>query len=365
MKNRTPLARCRPSVEQLEDRMCPSGFPADTQLLVFVTLHSRDPNETGEGEGGFLHGSAHAGLPLGVVDQYGQPEVFAVRAAEPNETFSVTNDKGDGDEGSATIIVQPVVPGRITVKQSQALLKAAAELQARSAADTAIWKELFNANQNDPSAVVFSLRAQEEAREAFRLIDLARDPPDSNFKALARAVTPHVRLFKPHTGGLTVATANALNALDKSQAQSSGVEEAIFISFNRADGADQAQNLRWEHRQLRAAHKFEHELTHLLHKQIALRLKAAHALQGVSSLASLQVTTGDVSSLEADVSSSGLPAQLVADLQAGGLDQNAIAALTEVFIVQDPTQVAGDLTHMLADPALLQSLQDLSTSLRG
>jgi hypothetical protein len=365
MKNRTPLARCRPFVEPLEDRMCPSGFAADTQLLVFVTLHSKDPNETGEGEPSFLYGSAHAGLPLGSVDQFGQVEVFAVVAAAPNETFSVqTPSGGDGDEGSATITVRTVVPGRITPAQAKALLAAAAKLRTSAESDTVIWKQLFNANPNDPTAVDFSYRARAEAAEAARLIDLVYDPPDPNFKKLTRAVTPRVRLFKAHAQGLTAAAANALNALDKNQAQSNGLEEAILVSFNRADGADQAQNQHWEQRQLRAARKFEHELAGLLHKQSALRLKAAHALQGVSSLASLQVTTGAVSSLESDVSSSGLPPQIVADLQAAGLDQDAIAALTEAFTVQDPTQVAGDLTHVFADPTLLQSLQDLSGSLR-
>jgi hypothetical protein len=367
MKNRTTLTRRRPAVEQLEDRMCPSGFAADTQLLVYVTLHSKDQNETGEHEGSFLYGSAHAGVALGLADRFGKPEVFAVVAAAPNETFSLQNDfTADGDEDSATITVQAVVPGRITTAQAKALLDAADKLQMLSEADTALGQQKLGENPSDPFGVakMFFDQASAEANEAARLTALAFDPPDANFTKLARAVTPRVSLFKAHPKGLTAAAANALNALEKNQAQSTGLAEAILVSFNRADGADQAQNQHWEQRQLRAAHKFEHQLAGLLRKQEALRRKAAHALQGVSSLASVQVTTGAVSSLESDVSSSGLPAQMGAALQKAGLDQNAIAALTEAFIVQDPTQVAGDLTHMFADPAVLQSLQNLSGSLR-
>jgi hypothetical protein len=373
MKNRTLLARCRPAVEPLEDRLCPSfapgtpvpGFTPGTQLLVYVTLQAQgDTGETGEGESAFLYGSAHAG-PLGFVEQYGQPEAFAVQAKAANETFSVQFFNGDGDEGTPNINVQIVRPGRISAQQAEALDKAAGQLETLSAADQQIYQNLFNAHANPAVIQVFLDLTAKEAAEAKRLRLLLGDPPDPNFKRLARAVTPHVSLFKAHADGLTAAAANAINALDKNQAQSKGVEEAIFTSFNRADGADQAQNLRWEQRQLRAAVKFEHELARLSQKQIALRLKAAHALQSVSSLASMQVTTNEVVSFQSDVSSSGLPAPLAAALQTAGLDQNGMAALTEAFIDLDPTQVAGDVTHALADPAFLQSLQGLSSSLRS
>jgi hypothetical protein len=73
--------------------------------------------------------------------------------------------------------------------------------------------------------------------------------------------------------------ANAYNAFFANAGQTIGLEEAIFITINRAQGAHDAGNAFWEAQQLQAARQYEAQLAPLLQAEPDLLANLNKALQ--------------------------------------------------------------------------------------
>jgi hypothetical protein len=73
----------------------------------------------------------------------------------------------------------------------------------------------------------------------------ASDPPDPNYKTLAKLVTPQPKLFRA-TGGVTAREAAAANALLRNTAKIVGNDRAFLTSFEPAQGAYAANDGTWD-----------------------------------------------------------------------------------------------------------------------
>ena len=165
----------------------------------------------------------------------------------------------------------------------------------------------------------------------------SEDPPDKNYKRLARFVIPKL----PPVGagsGVTAAEAAAVNAFQANVARIGANDAAFITSFERAQGAYAARDGSWDRRQSRAAAAFARAEAKLLEALPGLEaaLRRAVARASVRPLPRSAVRKG----LD-DVGERGLPPRFSTTAKRLGVSAAAITAFTKQVSRAKPATIAG------------------------
>ncbi|HEU0304202.1 MAG TPA: hypothetical protein VFR32_06445 [Gaiellaceae bacterium] len=193
-----------------------------------------------------------------------------------------------------------------------------------------------------PAAAVCIIVAGVELLLAEYYVLKANDPPDRNYKKLAKVVVPKPRPLR--TGnGVTNDLARAANALLLNTAQVVGHDGAFIDSLERAQGAHAAKDAVWDKRQSELAAKLALAEAKLLDARPALAKALRRAAQPV---------LRTVSSAEAKSAGHALPPALVSLLKSLGLHTSQIAAIRAKVARVPSSALAGPLAPKVAPAAI-------------
>ncbi len=176
----------------------------------------------------------------------------------------------------------------------------------------------------------------------------AKDPPDPNYKQLARLGFPRWPVAKPGPG-LTKQEVAAENALATNTTRVVGYDTAFLTSLERAQGANAAGDGDWDRVQSHAAAGFARAEAKLLDARPPLEAALRQAFE--SAVTRVQVSVADARKAAGRVFQSGLPPSFVSLLRAFGLSTQEIASVRTQMAGVAPSKVAGDLAAKLAVPA--------------
>jgi hypothetical protein len=200
--------------------------------------------------------------------------------------------------------------------------------------------------------------------------ELAEDPPDPNYTEIAVPVTPTTSLQPVMPGnGLTQVQADAFNALLTNGGQSIGLGRAILTSFNRASGAQQANDSYWVEQQLQAARVYAGQLADLLEARPQVLENMKQALLTFQGLP-FDITSEEMASYKYDLLTQGFSAdqqQLLTEL---GLDAHGQGEVLNALLLSEfpqgvlPQDPIAQFPSLLTDPDLIASTQALAGALR-
>jgi hypothetical protein len=189
----------------------------------------------------------------------------------------------------------------------------------------------------------------------------ASDPPDKNYKQLAKLGVPKLPAIRPGNG-VTLAEAEAANAILANVARVSANDAAFITSFERAQGAYAARDGPWDRRQSRAAAKYARAEAKLLDAQPALdvALKRAVAQANVPPL-----TAADAKRATASVVRNGLPASFASPAARLGITKAEIRAHEKRVAALPGRAIAGLVAAKLATPATARAHRTAAKLLRA
>jgi hypothetical protein len=197
----------------------------------------------------------------------------------------------------------------------------------------------------------------------FLTVLLARDPADFNFMVVAQPIPPAVPNLGlsgfPNANPALVAT---FTDLVKATADAIGLGRAIQTAFDRATGAFLKNAAGFQQLQLAAMGVFQQQFGEAL-ARVGLDLRDL-SNQLKTAGAGFVLTRGQISSFETSLLSVGFSPEQLAVLQAWGASQSEIQDILNLFIVQNPTLLAGDLFDRLDTTglALLADGNDLAST---
>jgi hypothetical protein len=189
----------------------------------------------------------------------------------------------------------------------------------------------------------------------------ASDPPDKNYKQLAKLGVPKLPAIRPGNG-VTLAEAEAANAILANVARVSANDAAFITSFERAQGAYAARDGTWDRRQSRATAKYARAEAKLLDAQPALdvALKRAVAQANVPPL-----TAADAKRATASVVRNGLPASFTSPAARLGITKAEIRAHEKRVAALPGRAIAGLVAAKLATPATARAHRTAAKLLRA
>jgi hypothetical protein len=359
------------TVETLESRDCPSNvFPGDT-ISGVATLHSTDPDETGEGEPAQLTNTT--GSFQLTISAYETPTPFSFKAAALNDNVASRILGEDGDE---TVDVSITVNGKsaLTINQKQALANTASNVNTGS---NVLWVIaggcalgiLFTGGTAAPIALpwcagIAGTLAGGVGEVGNQLNKQASDPPDFKFNRITQvkeAPAPHV----VPGNGISKPLAKTIDNWLKNEAKITSLFTALTTTENRISAAGLANSKKALNKQLKVARKFRHQIASALLKDVSFRIKVSAGLRAAG-IPFPTLTPDQVMQIESMVSSTNQPpAQILAGLQAAGLDALAIQTLTKQFIVADTKAVAAASIDPIANPTILASIQSAAAAIRA
>jgi hypothetical protein len=177
---------------------------------------------------------------------------------------------------------------------------------------------------------------------------LQGDPPRQDYTVID---TPHVLELPPIQpgGGLTVARANALNALDDALAQANAYGTASAAAFDRMGGATAAGDLNWSSIQAGVMLEYNQLMgSELITASLKIHdLVNEAASEGVTSVI---VSVSDVITMQQQLAS-GFSLQQIADAHAVGLTDADIEAIRQSILSSNPADLAGDVIPRMLDIA--------------
>jgi hypothetical protein len=186
---------------------------------------------------------------------------------------------------------------------------------------------------------------------------LVGDPPRQDFRQLD---TPHKLQLPPVQpgGGLSVARAAALNALDDALAQANADARASATALDRSAGASEAGNLQWSSLQTAAVLHYNQLLgTDLI--TVAARIDNVLNVAAGEGESSLVVSVSQVISVQQHLQA-GLTAQEISDAHAVGLTDADLTVIRKQIGDEGPEELAGDQVPKLrALSAQLLALSDV------
>jgi probable HAF family extracellular repeat protein len=201
------------------------------------------------------------------------------------------------------------------------------------------------------------LNAAEQAIQAAEFQSLAHDPVDPDFTSIAQPDLPKYPPLTPQPG-LSQQLVDAFNAYFSNGEQIIGYGNALITSMDRESGAQLAGNGFWQDQQTQAASTYSQQLAPLVSAQPGLLTAFVNAWDANGS-PKVSVTPSDVSNVESQIATSGLPADLL-QILSQLTDSATISQIPSLLIAQDPNQAAGAYPAKLLDPSFLSS--DLATS---
>lgn len=175
----------------------------------------------------------------------------------------------------------------------------------------------------------------------------SEDPPDKNYKRLARLVIPKLPAVKTGSGA-TTAEAAAANALLSTIARISANDAAFIASFERAQGAYAARDGTWDRRQSRAAASFARAEARLFDTMPGLETALGRAVQQASVS---PLTQADARRALDHGAKQGLPASFTATAAKLGVDAAAMRAFAKRLSRAKPGVIAGPVAPKFAAPA--------------
>ncbi|MHB1678600.1 MAG: hypothetical protein ACYCSS_13905 [Sulfuriferula sp.] len=178
---------------------------------------------------------------------------------------------------------------------------------------------------------------------------IAADPSNPNFMQIAVVVMPTIPPAGP-APGVSQAVIYAWNAVLADGAQVIGYENALYTTLNRAAGARDADNAYWLTQQLNEATSLEGQLA----ARLPVLATDLTTLQTTLRTAGIDVTlaASEVLTFEQQVASSGIPAAELSFLQTLDSDPTFLTTAKNLLFVQDINAVAGNVSNLLASPAL-------------
>jgi hypothetical protein len=370
-RDRRPPRRRRTllTVEPLEERACPATAIGDT-ITGVATLHSTDPNETGEGEPAIITNTTGS-FSLSI-SAYEVPTPFQFKAAVVNDNVLSHIMGEDGDE---TVDVQIQVNGKnaLTINQKEALNTSGSNVNIGSnvlwvvsgvCAGAAIYFTVGGATPVAYPACAALAGTLAGLTGLFGTYQQkqAIDPPDPHFDKIAQAKAvraPHIKAGGP----ITLKLATALNNLLQNEAKAVSLLQTLTTTENRVSGAALAGNQKAVNKQLKVARKLRHDIAGLLLKDVSLRMKASAAFKGAH-ITMPGLTSSQVFNAEQTLSTSGPPATVLATLHALGVDDATIKQITSQFVVMDTQAVARASADPFADPTILASLRAAAVTIR-
>jgi hypothetical protein len=189
----------------------------------------------------------------------------------------------------------------------------------------------------------------------------ADDPPDSNFKTLAR---PQVKTITLSSGNITTSDSVkvAENALVSNVAQIKALSDAMFISINRASGALLAKQPFWRRKQTELARSYASQLARLLDElpDIFARLRTSL----VEAKLTVAPTASDIVEAKRMIAEHGFPHEMSATFKEIGLSNREIQDLRTGAgrLAITPAQAA--FPDFLADPRIAASSRAAATRFR-
>ena len=204
------------------------------------------------------------------------------------------------------------------------------------------------------------------AIEGFGWMRLADDPPDPNFRVIARPITPSLAMQPvAASDGLSPRQASALNALLSNKEQCSGIAEAILVAINRAQGAHEAGDSGGEIRQMDAARSYALQLVALTRVQPALLAELSASAQEAGFPSA--ITADDIKQFQTEVSLNGLPVQLQQMLRELGASDADLETYRLSLLKQDESANVplgeGNVFRALSDPAILADITESAAAL--
>ncbi len=355
----------RLNLEQLEDRCCPTVFPGDTiTVSVFVsapndTMEVTEDdvitvklNSTGSYQNSFnvpvfstLQGGPAAKIVSFQATTPGEQVFYKATGNDPDDVVNVTvtvngkpalsgNDKVSLNNTGSSVIYGGIGVGVLGLVGT--IINPTAAIVTRIAAGLGILGGVIGG---------VGTRMQSTA---------SNDPPDPNFRNIPTPRPPHVPQFR--------GVPRAFNALLKNEAQIIGLLNAIATCTNRASGAEQANQPRFEARQLRAAAKYRSQLAQLLVKDVGLRLVVSAELTAAGVLPAT-ITAAQAMQFRQSVMSNGLPPAMLATLQSLGTEPQSITNITQMAAGVSTTDLMNVCRDPIANPVIIQSLLETAGEL--
>jgi hypothetical protein len=337
----------------------------DAVTLTSILL-SGDPNENGEGENLVWASGAHD--DGGKLTQYWTPVQQRFLASSNNPHFSAGIVGADGDESaSIQIDVDPAPPPQSIpddVKDAARVNASNAENNA-SALGTAgkVCKALTDAGQLQMKNLCKFISQSQKVEETWGQVlgEIANDPSDPNFRAIALPVAPVIT--RVPAGDVPQPIADAFNALVDNQLQSIGVMRAIITSTNRATGAYDANEDGWMAAQAAAGIRYRAELAVLIQKKVALlaNLQAALRTGGVPAIT---VTANDVFEYELDLLNYGFSSDEIQMYTELGYSADDIEMARKRLAMRDIFASAGTFPEKFTSQDYTNALQNLTKLLQ-
>jgi hypothetical protein len=345
----------------------PPTIHAGDAVSAVVTLHTTDPNESGEGEP--VSCTTSGGQVLGTVSTYEVPRPFQYTATTDGETVSCVfgGEAPDGDESFDIQYRTGFHVFNLTQAQKSALTQIAIYSGVTSGA---LWTIsglcglcnglIVTIPFCAPCAAITNLLAGIGALGAGGAALLACDPSDPNFTVIATPMSPSLTPLTAQPP-LTQPMVDAFNALLTNEEQIVGVSGAILTSINRAQGAADAGNDFWQAQQMQAAQQYEGELALLLRSEVLWRSNLQNALLS-DGFPRIQIAPFDVFVFELNILS-GFPSSISTLLAQAGADAAEIEAIRQTIVATDVFAAAQAFPDLLTSSNLINALSTAADAL--
>jgi hypothetical protein len=338
----------------------PVSIHADDTISIAVNMTSKDPNENNEDSGKepliiFVAGDSS---PAFTLNQWNYKYALSYTATSDNPQFKAFIEGQDDDETATVDIYQKPSFGITPIRKVG--MGAAGIVVATVGAGITAADLYFNPEPNTKAflakvGVVVTLTG-------IGLTAAALDPPDPNYRLADNPVTPTSDALTAG-GAVTQQLANAGNALLSNLYQSIGLSRVILTAENRESGAMLQGDTPWANYHRQVVEYYTPQLGALLNAQRQLFANFQSAMQAAGIDTTL--TADQISALESNLASNGLPSSITTLLNQLGADTDTVNQITGLLITQDPTELAGDEVARTTDAKLVDALFNTASSLGG
>ena len=338
----------------------PFIFAGESVRVIATLTTATDPNENSEGEALIL---ASSGGFSQTVTTYNQPQEFSFTALHDGETLTATASGDDNDE-YAVVSAEfgTTLAPAYSPSQKDAYQKLASDFGAEAVALGALSSSITSLPiVGSAYASIFNLSAALAALQSHSYAQLALDPPDPNYKVIAK-LPREPRLSLPAGKTISASEAHAISAYQLNQEQAIALAAAASTTSDRASGALAAGDVKWEKKQLAVLAKYKKMEAALFKKQPGLLQKATTAISAAH-FSTVTITQQDALNFEKNVLNNGIPTEITATLSKLGADSATIDTIRQLLFVQDTGAVAGSFPGDLARSSILSDLSQLGALL--
>jgi hypothetical protein len=177
---------------------------------------------------------------------------------------------------------------------------------------------------------------------------LDTDPPDSNFRRIAKPSHSHLKHVRPNRR-LSRRGARTLNRLLDSYSRATNLRGVFRVTIERASGAFNQGNVRFERIQMLKSADYAEQLARVLDRTGKQSRAAVRVLRRAG--AKVRVTRRQAARFKSEVARHGLPRGLVRGLKRMGSRQSDLRALKRVILSQPALQATGRFPNVLAGSA--------------